>query len=188
MPGSKSSPWLVVDEKFIFQRTQQEQARKNRTKTLIWNCSGRRNHGCMARALTHWVPREGASQPQAGCLVDLVWVWRSQLHTCNGNNGSYIFTTDLKNRIKQCLLEDPTMKYKKPFRKARPYWYQEFLQKTSRKIWGRSAKWRGTDSGFMYGKRRATKSWKKERLNACLGLKIHKNILFIGSNFHWMGP
>ena len=108
IPDNRFDAWIVVNDNFIFHwtHTQQEQAKKRWTKAVSWSCSGRRSIGCMAKALTHWVPREGASQPQPGWPVDLVWVWRSQLHTCNVDNSRNIFIADLKNRMEQCWLEN----------------------------------------------------------------------------------
>ena len=114
MAGSKSNVWMVINEQFIFHRKIE-----TRGRTVSWTCSGTRKFGCQARAATNWMPREGASQPGAGCLVDLVWIWRNQLHTCNVDHSNYIFTMDLKNRIKQCWLNNPTLKYRTVFQESK---------------------------------------------------------------------
>ena len=154
MPGYKSSTWLVINEQFTFKRTQQEQARKNWTKTVSWTCSGRRNTGCMARALTHWIPREGASQPKPGSPVDLVLVWRNQLHTCNVNHGNYIFISDLKNKIKQRLLENPTLKYKTAFQESKAFLISRIPSKDLRKKLRKECKVEGYRSWFYAWKQR----------------------------------
>ena len=80
-----------------------------------------------------WVPKERASQPQPGWPVDLVWILRSQLHTCNVDNTRSIFMTDLKNRMKQCWLENPSLKYKTVFEESKAFLISRIPSKDLRK-------------------------------------------------------
>ena len=116
----KSSIMLVVNEQLIFYRSN---VIKGRSKgTMNWECAGRRKYGCTARALTHRGHREGVSQLEAGCPVELVFIWRSHLHTCSyGEYRGHIFTEDIKNRLKQSLLENPTLKYKTAFQESKAF-------------------------------------------------------------------
>ena len=129
----QSSAWMVVNEQFIFHRTQQELARKTWRKTVRWSCSGKRKYGCLAKALTHWLPREGAKQPQPNCPVDLVYIWRNQLHTCNLNSSRNIFLADLKTKMKQCWLENPTWKYRAVFEESKAALISRIYSKDLRK-------------------------------------------------------
>ena len=128
--SGQTSIWLIVDEKFIFHRNGPIQGT---TRSMVsWNCSGKRRFGCMARALTHRLSREGTSQIEAGCPVRLVWVWKSKHHTCNVDY-SPIFIRDLKNRIKHCWLADQTLKYKTAFEDSKGFLISRIPSKDLRK-------------------------------------------------------
>ena len=130
--GRKSNTWLIVDEKFIFHRNTNNPAKGAKRGTVVWSCSGRYNFGCTAKALTQRVPRDEVSQIEAGCPVRLVYIWRSQLHTCKVDY-SHIFTRDLKNRIRQCWLENPTLKYKTVFDDSKAFLISRIPSKDIRK-------------------------------------------------------
>ena len=128
----KSSVMMVVNEQFIFWRSN---ITKRKSKGRInWECAGRRKHGCTARALTHREPIEGVVQLEAGSPVDLIYIWRSHLHKCSyEENKGYIFTMDLQNRMKQCLLENPTMKYQTAFVESKAFLISRIPSKDLRK-------------------------------------------------------
>ena len=128
----KTSIMLVVNEQLIFWRT--NVTKRKRKGRMNWECAGRRKHGCTARALTHRRPKEGVVQLEAGCPVELVYIWRSHLHTCNyAENKGYIFTMDLQNRMKHCLLENPSMKYKTAFEESKAFLISRIPSKDLRK-------------------------------------------------------
>ena len=123
----RSTIWLIVNEQFICHKNNKETKRGS----VVWTCSGRYNFGCTAKALTHRVPR-GTNQLETGGPVKLVYTWRSQLHTCNLDY-SHIFIRDLKNRIKQCWLENPTLKYKTLFPENKAFLISRIPSKDLRK-------------------------------------------------------
>ena len=111
----------------------------------------------MAKALTHCVPIEGANQPQPRCPVDLVYIWRSQLHTCNGDNSRNIFKIDLKNKMKQCLLENPTLKCKTVFEETKAFLISRIPSKDLRKKLRKECRKGVAQSWFQ---RKLSKQWK----------------------------
>ena len=161
---------MVVNGQYIFHRRQpqQEQARKKWSKAVSWSCSGRRSRGCLAKALTHWVAREGANQPQPGWPVDLVGIWGSQLHTCNVDNSRNIFMTDLKNRMKQCWLANPSLKYKTVFEEKQAFLISRIPSKDLRKKLRKECK-KGVDKSWFH--RYPLKNVKGQKIT-----KFHKRI------------
>ena len=121
MPGNKSGAVMVVNGQYIFHRRQpkQEQARKKWSKAMSRSSSGEES----------WL----SGQPKPGWPVDLVGIWGSQLHTCNVDNSRNIFMTDLKNRMKQRWLANPSLKYKTVFEENQAFLISRIPSKDLRK-------------------------------------------------------
>ena len=125
--ASPASWWLSMNRYFFTGPIKQKGQGRGR-----WTGNVREGDN-MAAQPGPW-PREGASQLEAGCPVELVHIWRNQLHTCNyAKNKGYIFTMDLQNRMKQCLLENPSMKYKTAFEESKAFLISRIPSKDLRK-------------------------------------------------------
>ena len=99
---STSGAWMVVNETFVFHKSDLDHTRKGKTrkrrKMVSWVCSGKWKQNCPAKASTL---RVGAGSPES-----LVWLWRPELHSCTPDY-TYIFTIDIKNMTKQMWTESP---------------------------------------------------------------------------------
>ena len=122
--GRKGKAWLVVGEQHIFYLQELKRGLGRRPSVHTWECARRREgrsragtykRSCPARATTLAGPGEALGP---GVVVRLVWVWRSQEHTCSQDYRN-IFEADLRDLLRVKSQEQLTANFKEIFEDAK---------------------------------------------------------------------